>query len=64
MNGALCSYESGWYLKFFIDACHSGSCKDKAEEWINEIGGNVRCITKNKSEAGLFYLDRDAYVRL
>ena len=29
-------YESGWYVNWYIDACHSGSCKDATEEWLIE----------------------------
>ena len=27
-------YESGWRFKWFLDCCHSGSCKDHAEKWL------------------------------
>ena len=27
-------YESGWLVKFFIDACYSGTAKDATEEWL------------------------------
>ena len=29
-------YESRWYVNWYIDACHSGSCKDETEKWMHE----------------------------
>ena len=41
------TYESGWIVNWFIDACHSGSCKVATEEWlVNEMNCSLKYYDK------------------
>ena len=40
-------YESGWFIRWYIDACHSGSCKDETEDWLLNEKGCVLMDNKN-----------------
>ena len=57
-------YELGWFVNWYVDACHSGSCKDETQMWIkNEMGGDVRDY-KDYSSCSLKYFDRDSRLEL
>ena len=52
--------ESGWYFNWYIDACHSGGCKDETADWIKKNGGEIYDFDENHSICTFSYLDRDA----
>ena len=56
-------YESGWFFSWYIDASHSGGCKDETEKFIKENGGDGE-FYDTFSEGTLSYFDRDAFLRL
>ena len=72
-------YESGWLVNWYIDACHSGSCKDETEKWLinkmncvvgsfdinkDDKGGLIRRdLLGNYSKCSLHCLDRDAFLK-
>ena len=35
-RGVSLYYESGWYVNWYVDACHAGTCIEKTAKWLSE----------------------------
>ena len=56
-----------WYVNFYIDACHSGTCKDDTQKWLEQReGGEV--IHRDGDDLSVYgfvkYFDRKAQLEL
>ena len=48
-------YESGWFINWYLDACHSGSCKDETEKWLVD---HMECAVIEEEENLLEFTQR------